>query len=249
MTDTSGNGNMPAAELPFLEDGVFRDRGTVNTRLETFVDAAFAFTLTLLVISFDSVPTTFDELTYALRLTPAFLASFALLMMFWFAHRSWSRRYGLDGTAAALISMALVFILLVYVFPLRSIASAALARMTGGWVPLELKITNENEARGLFVIYAVGFMMASYCMAALYYYAYRVRAVLALSDAEVFVTRMDVCSWLIIGSTGILSMVLAVTLPASLLGFAGWSYASLGIVMPLFGAWIGRQLSNKYGST
>ncbi|MEL7311928.1 MAG: TMEM175 family protein [Pseudomonadota bacterium] len=239
--------NKSADDLPFLEDGVFRDRGAVNTRLETFVDAAFAFTLTLLVISFDSVPTTFDELTYALRLTPAFLASFALLMMFWFAHRSWSRRYGLDGAAAALISMALVFILLVYVFPLRSIASAALARMTGGWVPLELKITEEGQARGLFVIYAVGFMLASYCMAALYYYAYRVRDMLRLSDAESFLTRMDVYSWIIIGSTGIVSMVLAVVLPGQWLGLAGWSYALLGIIMPLFGAWISRQLRTRFG--
>ena len=118
---------MKTDELPFLEDGVFRDRGAENTRLETFVDAAFAFTLTLLVISFDEVPKSFEELIYALRFIPAFLASFALLMMFWFAHRSWSRRYGLDTTGASLISMFLVFVLLVYVFPLRAMASAALS--------------------------------------------------------------------------------------------------------------------------
>ncbi|MEO0364149.1 MAG: TMEM175 family protein [Pseudomonadota bacterium] len=231
-------------DLPLLEDGVFRDRGAVNTRLETFVDAAF--TLTLLVISFDSVPTTFDELTYALRLTPAFLASFVLLMMFWFAHRSWSRRYGLDGTAAALISMALVFVLLVYVFPLRSIASAALARMTGGWVPLELKITDEGEARGLFVIYAVGFMLASYCMAALYYYAYRVRDSLGLSGAESYLTYMDVFSWVIVGSAGIVSMLLAIFIPGEWLGLAGWSYALLGIIMPLYGWRVSRRLEAKF---
>ena len=34
-------------------EGVFRLRGLEVTRLDTFVDAAFAFVLTLLVISFD----------------------------------------------------------------------------------------------------------------------------------------------------------------------------------------------------
>ena len=34
----------------------FRLRGLEVTRLDTFVDAAFAFVLTLLVISFDAIP-------------------------------------------------------------------------------------------------------------------------------------------------------------------------------------------------
>jgi uncharacterized membrane protein len=42
-------------------------RGRQTTRLETFVDAAFAFALTMLVISVDAIPQSFDELLQALK--------------------------------------------------------------------------------------------------------------------------------------------------------------------------------------
>lgn len=44
-----------------LKDG-FRLRGTEMTRLETFLDAAFAFATTLLVISVGSIPENYQEL-------------------------------------------------------------------------------------------------------------------------------------------------------------------------------------------
>ena len=48
---------MDLTTLP-REDG-FRLRGQSVTRLETFVDAAFAFALTLLVIAGDDLPDSF----------------------------------------------------------------------------------------------------------------------------------------------------------------------------------------------
>ena len=45
---------MDLSKLP-VEAGV-RLRGEQVTRLETFVDAAFAFAMTLLVVSFDAMP-------------------------------------------------------------------------------------------------------------------------------------------------------------------------------------------------
>ncbi|MEL6216742.1 MAG: TMEM175 family protein [Pseudomonadota bacterium] len=240
---------MKSDELPFLEDGVFRDRGAENTRLETFVDAAFAFTLTLLVISFDEVPKSFEELIYALRFIPAFLASFTLLMMFWFAHRAWSRRYGLDTTGATLISMFLVFVLLVYVFPLRAMASAALSSLTGGWVPYEMSITTPDEARALFVIYGVGFLLASFSIDALYAYALRAHERLSLSEPERFLTRAEVLSWLMIGSSAIVSILVALLGSERTFLFAGWTYASLGIVMPFFGWRVHKGFESRFGKS
>jgi hypothetical protein len=48
----------------------FRIRGADMTRVETFTDAAFAFAVSLLVISSDAVPTSFDQLTDALLGVP-----------------------------------------------------------------------------------------------------------------------------------------------------------------------------------
>ena len=47
------------AELPSVQG--FRQRGLDMTRVEAFTDAAFAFSLTLLVISFDELLGTFGE--------------------------------------------------------------------------------------------------------------------------------------------------------------------------------------------
>ena len=64
---------MDLSELPV--NGGVRQRGEQVTRLETFVDAAFAFAVTLLVVSFDAMPSSFAELYDALRRLPAFLAA------------------------------------------------------------------------------------------------------------------------------------------------------------------------------
>lgn len=64
----------------------FRLRGLSNKRIDAFTDAAFAFALTMLVISFDHVPTSFAELTAPIKNIPAFAASFTQIAMFWYAH-------------------------------------------------------------------------------------------------------------------------------------------------------------------
>jgi uncharacterized membrane protein len=101
----------------------FRLRGLNMTRIETFTDAAFAFSLTLLVISMDP-PATMPSLDVALRHIPAFLLSATMLMMFRSGHHNWSRRFGLDDAATIVLSYLLVFTMLVYVYPLRFMGTA-----------------------------------------------------------------------------------------------------------------------------
>ncbi|MFW6078427.1 MAG: TMEM175 family protein [Gemmatimonadota bacterium] len=73
------------------------------TRIETFTDAAFAFALTLLVISLDPA-SSYAELATALRAVPAFLLSATLLIVFWWGHHRWSRRYGLEDGPTVVLS-------------------------------------------------------------------------------------------------------------------------------------------------
>ena len=82
----------------------FRLRGQESSRLDTFVDAAFAFVLTLLVISFDEIPSSYPEMLEAVKRIPGFAASFAVLMMFWLQHRLWSRRFGLERVVSHSLS-------------------------------------------------------------------------------------------------------------------------------------------------
>ena len=90
--------------------GGFRLRGTQMTRIETFTDAAFAFAVTLLVVSIDAIPSSYNDLVLALQGVPAFAISFALLFMFWHAHHDWSRRYGLNDFLTVVLSGVLVFL-------------------------------------------------------------------------------------------------------------------------------------------
>src|SRR5687768_18589337 len=119
-----------------LEDG-FRLRGVQVTRLETFVDAAFAFSLTLLVIFFNELPDTVAELRDALRRVPTFAVCFVLLVLFWSAHNRWSRRYGLDDAKSTVLSLAMVLVVLVFGSRLRLLTSAGFPLPPRGWVRQE----------------------------------------------------------------------------------------------------------------
>ena len=205
------------------------------TRIETFTDAAFAFALTLLVISFDELPSDFAEFSDALRRIPTFAACFAQIAMFWYAHHAWSRRYGLDDLATALLSLALVFVTLIYVFPLRIVFSALFAWITNGWVPYELDSFDPGELGSIFIIYGAGFVAMSVIIVGFYGHAWRQRDALELTSAERFTTASEAQAWSIIASTGVLSILIAALAPPPWQPFAGMAYALLAIVMPIFG--------------
>ncbi|MEL7186990.1 MAG: TMEM175 family protein [Pseudomonadota bacterium] len=226
--------------------GHFRNRGKETTRLEAFVDAAFAFALTLLVISFDAVPQSFEELTDALKAVPAFLFAACILVSFWIAHRNWSNRFGLDTTFATLVSLALIFTLLVYVYPLRAMSTAAISAMTNGWIPSEFSITSIAEVRGLFTIYGVGFAISNLYIVLLNWHAFKRADSLALTAEERHLTKQEMLAWAIVGGFGLLSTVLALTLPDRLIGFAGWIYMGLAVVMPTFGVISSRQFRERF---
>ena len=142
----------------------FRQRGHQVTRTETFVDAAFAFSLTLLVIFHDDLPQTAAELRGALLRVPTFVLCFAMLALFWAAHNRWSRRFGLDDPRSVVLSLAFVLVVLVYVYPLRMVISSFLALVSAGALPSELGF--DPARRGLdlqttFMVYSVGFLLLS----------------------------------------------------------------------------------------
>ena len=130
-------------EMP-VKDG-FRLRGIEMTRTETFTDAAFAFAVTLLVISIDAVPTSYDELLLAVQGIPAFGLACALLFLFWYGHWSWSRRYGLEDFPSIVLSFLLVFVMLCYIFPMKYMTSIFVAWVTERRVDVGANINSIEE--------------------------------------------------------------------------------------------------------
>src|SRR5436190_5821299 len=94
----------------------FRLRGMEMTRLETFIDAAFAFAISMLVIAANQVPDNIEELLGAFRHVPASMASDVVLGIFWRGHWKWSRRYGLEDGVLLCISWAMLATILIYTY-------------------------------------------------------------------------------------------------------------------------------------
>jgi uncharacterized membrane protein len=131
-----------------------------SRRLDQFVDAAFAFSVTLLVIS-DGAPDSIEALLDALLRAPAFAISFSLIAMFWLAHREYGRLIDHRSGLATALSLAIVFTVLVYVFPLRVLSESALHALSGGVLRGRYLLNSFDDLRTLYAVYASAFVVLS----------------------------------------------------------------------------------------
>ncbi|MCI0435828.1 MAG: TMEM175 family protein [Gemmatimonadetes bacterium] len=223
----------------FDKDG-FRIRGHEMTRTEAFTDAAFAFAVTLLVISIDVIPSNYAELRQALDGIPAFAASFLVLAIFWYGHWNWSRRFGLEDFPSIALSLGLVFVMLSYVYPMKFLASLSVAWLSGDFGARAM-LTGIDQLYDLFAIYGLGFIAMSLVLAGLNAHALRCRAQLGLDPLEVYLTRAEITAWIILAAVGSLSVALALFTPATPYVLPGWTYMLLGIVMPILARRAGRR--------
>src|ERR1041384_844538 len=96
----------------------FRWRSHEITRVEGFSDACFGFAVTLLIVSLE-VPKTSTELLGAMRGFGAFVVTFFMLASLWYSQHLFFRRYGLEDRVTVILNLALVFMVLFFVFPLK----------------------------------------------------------------------------------------------------------------------------------
>lgn len=233
---------------PLARDAAgFRLRGSDVARLETFVDAAFAFSLTLPVIFTNDLPQTAAELREAMKRLPTFVACFAVLMMFWMAHNRWSRRFGLQDTRSTLLSLAFVLVVMIYVYPLRMVTSSFLSMITGGWLPNEPGFTREHALRDLqtaFIVYSAGFGLLAGILWRLNAHALRRADALGLGEDEQHRLRTEIGSQAILALVSLAGLVLALLLYwfdplltglwRLMAGLPMWCYATLSVLMPWY---------------
>src|SRR6266852_569920 len=215
-------------ELPRLRE--FRLRGMQMTRLETFIDAAFAFAISMLVIAAQQIPDNIQALLAAFRNVPTFVCSIAVLGIFWRGHWLWSRRYGLEDGASILISWTMIVTILIFIYPLKAIFGAMWYFLTDGQVgqPFSLH-TTESQARIIFAIYALGTIAISAEILLLNLRAWQLREPLRLNARERLVTRSELTGWSVPVSVGIVSLVLAFILPTEEIAWCGWVYFLMAI--------------------
>jgi hypothetical protein len=217
----------------------FRLRGLEMTRLETFVDAAFAFSVTMLALSPDRVPTSFDQMSELLKGVPAFGVSLALLLLFWNGHVVFSRRFGLDDSATTLLSCVFIGVMLVYVYPLKFMISVCLAHYIP---PLRTpsfysSVSGPSDLAVMFVVMSSGFVLMHALFVLLYRQGLRRAAELELTAHEVRIARCEIGLSLIYMGVGGLSVALATLFRhGAWVVSAGFVYILLGVLGSIYWA-------------
>jgi uncharacterized membrane protein len=230
--------------LPRLKG--FRLRGMEMTRLETFIDAAFAFAISMLVIAAQQIPDNIQTLLAAFKNVPTFVCSIAVLGIFWRGHWLWSRRYGLEDGGSILISWAMIVTILIFIYPLKAIFGSMWYLLSSGQVGQRLSLhTTEAQARTIFAVYALGLIAISAEILLLNLRAWQLREPLRLNERERLVTRGELTGWSIPVSVGIVSLIFALTLPAEQIQWSGWVYFSMIILVPLHAAYRRRHSAQK----
>ena len=216
----------------------FRLRGMQMTRLETFIDAAFAFAISMLVIAAQQIPDNIQTLLAAFKNAPTFVCSIAVLGIFWRGHWLWSRRYGLEDGVSILISWMMIVTMLIFIYPLKAIFGAMWNFLSNGQVgqPFSLH-TTEAQARTIFAIYALGLIAISAEILLLNLRAWQLREALRLNARERLMTQGELTGWSIPVSVGIVSLVLSFTLPIEQIAWCGWVYFLMAILVPIQRAW------------
>ena len=213
---------------------VLRIRRHQPTRLEGFVDASFAFAVTLLMISIGHLPQSVPEMLHALRGTPAFALCFLSIARIWKSHRDWSRHYDIEDSTSLVLSLLLVFVVLVFVYPLRLLFALFFAWISAGHLadqPLELR--DVEELRAAFEVYGIGFGAIAGLFALLYRHALRNARAIGLDAREMIATRMHIAIW-----TGFVALAALSFLSALLLPFRNdqpWVYTIPGMIFALSG--------------
>lgn len=228
----------------------FLERGAEVTRLEAFIDAAFAFAVTLLVISVDAIPTSREEMLIALKGVPAFAVSFAMIAVFWYGHASHTRRYGLDDLPSTLLGLTLVFFVLVFVYPLKVMFAAFFERISSGWLPANFILESRDDWIFVFLGFGIVFATMGTVLALLTRHAWNLREQLGLDVEERVATRCVELSWWLIPLVSLFSIVLtaiAANIPQEpwLLALPGPVYMLLSIQYPLI-TWYRHRLLRRF---
>ena len=197
------------------------------SRLEAFSDAAFAFALTLLVVSLD-VPRSYAELMVLMKGFVSFACCFALLVWIWHEHNVFVRRFGLQDGFTVFLNGLLLFVALFYVYPLKFMFDSLFARFIPGGYPGLQPMSLPQLARAS-TIYGLGFVALFVMFALLYAHAYRKREELMLTALEVFDVKAQAGHHLVSAAVGAIAVLVAVAAP---LHFAPLSPMSFSLMAP-----------------
>jgi len=230
-------------------DAHFRWRGGDVSRFESLSDMVFAFALTLIVVSME-VPRTFAQLRAVLGQLPAFACSFTMLVMVWWFHYLYHRRYGFEDFPSFLLNALLLFVILFYVYPLKFLAVLLQAVFTGRG-PIQTAsdgttvqmLAHDVELGQLMILYSAGVAIVFALLCAMYVLAWRRRELLQLNAPERVLTKAGIVGHAATAGVGLLSIGIALVWrePAGY-SCAGWIYFLMWPLHMTLGIVTGRRV-------
>jgi len=215
------------------------------SRIETFSDAIFAFAVTLIILSLE-VPKTFTELFETMKGTLSFAVCFIFLFNFWQAQNIFFRRYGLSDRLTYALNGILLFMVLVYVYPLkfltRMLFSNSMVLINGK----EQEMIHPSQMPVFMLIYGAGYTLINLLFFLMYLNAKSRSEELKLTEAELFETNTVMIIHFICACIGLGAMILAIILPPEISGGSGYFYFSIGIAYFLWYSYRGKKFRKKF---
>lgn len=220
----------------------FQWRGEGVSRLENLSDIVFAFAISFLVATAET-PETFDELVASLIDLVAVGLGFAILLFVWHTHYIFFRRYGLEDGKTVVLNGVLLFLILVYVYPLQFLFSFQVDFATGRFETGQeiARVLAFEDTPALTAIYAVGYGAVFGVFTLLYRHALHRAEDLELSPVERVLTRERIALGAMNVGVALAATVFAFLVPARWSPVVGLVYFA---IWPL-SVWIHRRFRQE----
>jgi uncharacterized membrane protein len=174
------------------------------SRLKNFSDAVFALSATLLVVSLE-VPNSYDALMETVAGFPAFALGFAAIVSLWHNHREFFAHYPLDDNRTLVLNSLLLFIILVYVYPLKLLTQIIAERFLGA-APAILSAISLSEIQGLYLVFGGAALGVFVVFALLHMRAWQARDALELDASGRLRLRGEIYSYVLLVAISLLSL-------------------------------------------
>lgn len=217
------------------------------SRIETFSDAVFAFAVTLIIVSLE-VPESFDELLETMKGFLSFAICFAAIFNIWNTQNLFFRRYGLTDTYTLVLNALLLFVVLMYAYPLKFLFVLLFSHGTYELNGQEMPMIHRDQIQSLMLIYGGGFMAINALFYLMYQNAQKHAQQLQLTAEELYETKTVTYINLICVMISVLAFLVALIFPGKA-GSSGFIYCLIPVAYSTWFAYRGKKKRSLFKTT